>query len=72
MTIEGHNDLKPAIEQARREATKPLDCHALFDMPAIRAVAPNVNRVSDYLGVLFQQGLATRVSNDERDSGSRA
>lgn len=72
MTIEGHNDLFPAIEAALRAATEPLDCHQLFDMPQIRAAAPNVNRVSDYLGVLFRKGFATRVANEGRDSNSRA
>jgi hypothetical protein len=72
MTIEGHNDLIPAIEAALKEATEPLDCHQLFDMPAIRSAAPNVNRVSDYLGMLYRRGMALRVANSDRDANSRA
>lgn len=72
MSIEGHNDLIPAIEAALKAAKAPLDCHQLFSMPEIRAVAPNVNRVSDYLGMLFRRGLALRVANEEQESGSRA
>jgi len=64
MTPEGHNDLLPAIEAALKEANEPLDCHALFDRADIRAVAPNVNRVSDYLGVLFRKGRVNRVANE--------
>lgn len=64
MTPEGHNNLKPALEAALKDADKPLDCHQLFDMADIRSVAPNVNRVSDYLGVLFRAGLVTRVANE--------
>lgn len=72
MTIEGHNDLIPAIEAALKDATEPLDCHQLFDMPRIRAVAPNVNRVSDYLGILYRRGLAVRVANPSKEANSRA
>lgn len=61
MTFEGHNELYPALEAALKEATDPLDCNQLFDMPHIRAVAPSVNRVSDYLSVLYRKGLVSRV-----------
>lgn len=64
MTPEGHNDLFPALESVLRAANKPLDCHELFELPEIKKVAPSVNRVSDYLGVLYRKGLLSRVRSD--------
>jgi hypothetical protein len=69
-TPEGHNDLFPAIEAALREANEPLDCNQLYDRPEIRQIAPSMNRVSDYLGVLFRRGVLSRVASD-KSSGSR-
>ena len=40
MTPEGHNDLFPALEHILRDADQPLDCNQLFDMQAVRAIAP--------------------------------
>jgi len=71
MTFQGHNELYPALEAALKEATTPLDCNQLFDMEQIRAVAPSVNRVSDYLSVLFRKGLVSRVAA-EPDSNGRS
>lgn len=71
MTPDGHNELFPAIEAVLKEATEPLDCIQLFDMPSIRAIAPSANRVSDYLGVLFRKGLVSRVAGGG-GSNSRA
>lgn len=61
MSIEGHNDLFPAIEAALKEATQPMTCYDVFDRPEVRQVAPSVNRVSDYLSVLFRKGKVTRT-----------
>lgn len=73
MTPEGHNDLLPTLERILREADNPLDCNQLFDMPAVRAIAPSANRVSDYLGILFRRGKLTRVASDAgREMGARA
>lgn len=70
---EGFNDLMPALEHILREAPEPLDCNQLFDMEAIRNVAPSANRVSDYLGIMFRRGLVGRVaSNRTSASGTRA
>lgn len=71
MTPEGHNDLLPAIEHALIVADEPLDCNQLFDLPEIRAIAPSVNRVSDYLGVLFRRGLVSRTPS-HREGSNRA
>jgi hypothetical protein len=71
MTPEGHNELFPAIEAVLKEATEPLDCIQLFDMPSIRAIAPSANRVSDYLGVLFRKGLVSRVAGGSSNSRAR-
>ena len=30
-------------------------------MPEVRAIAPSANRVSDYLGLMFRQGLVNRA-----------
>ena len=58
-----YNDegLFPALEAALKEAKEPLDCQALFDMPAIRKHAASVNRVSDYLGGLWRKGQVVRL-----------
>jgi len=69
MTPEGHNDLFPAIEAALKASAEPLDCNELFDMEAIRSIAPSANRVSDYLGVLFRRGLVSRIANERTDTG---
>ena len=69
MTFEGHNDLYPALEAALKEAQGPLDCNQLYAMPQIKAVAPSVNRVSDYLSVLFRKGLVSRVAAEPDSSG---
>lgn len=71
MTPEGHNDLFPAIQAVLKEATEPLDCHQVFERPEVRRHAPSVNRVSDYLGVLFRKGLVTRVASTAPGSRSR-
>lgn len=70
-TPEGHNDLLPAIELALQQSDEPLDCNELFDMPEIREIAPSVNRVSDYLGVLFRRGVVSRIQSP-KDGTSRA
>ena len=62
MTFEGHNELYPALEAVLKEADGPLDCNQLFEMETIRNVAPSVNRVSDYLSVMFRKGLLSRVA----------
>lgn len=71
MTPEGHNELFPAIEAVLREATEPMDCHQLYERDEVRRLAPSVNRVSDYLGVLFRRGLLSRVATDPA-RGSKA
>lgn len=53
--------LFPALEAALKEATEPLDCQALYDMPSIKEHAASVNRVSDYLGGLWRKGLVVRL-----------
>lgn len=69
MTFEGHNELYPALEAALKEASGPLDCNQLFDMETIRNVAPSVNRVSDYLSVMFRKGLLSRVAAEPDANG---
>lgn len=64
MTPEGHNDLYPLLERILRSSDKPLNCHELYDMEEVRNVAPSVNRVSDYLGVMFRKGQVSRVPAD--------
>lgn len=63
--------LLPALEEALKAADTPLDCHTLYDMAKIKKVAANVNRVSDYLGLMWRKGLLLR-SATAKDSGSRA
>ena len=70
MAPEGHNDLFPALEHILRDADQPLDCNQLFDMQAVRAVAPSANRVSDYLGILFRRGVLSRVASMHTTSDS--
>ena len=63
--------LFPALEAALRAASQPLDCQALFDMPAIKEHAASVTRVSDYLGGLWRKGLVSRLPAP-KDGSSRA
>jgi hypothetical protein len=69
MTFEGHNELYPALEAALKEANGPLDCNQLYAMQSIKDVAPSVNRVSDYLSVMFRKGLLSRVAAEPDSSG---
>lgn len=62
MAFEGHNELLPAIEQALKEATEPLTCHQLYEREDVRSATASVNRVSDYLSVLFRRGAVARVA----------
>lgn len=62
------NGLFPALETALRESDEPLDCVTLYDLPAIRAHAASVNRVSDYLGDLWRKGLVVRLPAPKSDS----
>jgi hypothetical protein len=71
MTPEGHNELMPAIEAVLKEATDPMDCIQLFEVPAIKAIAPSANRVSDYLGVMFRKGILSRVAGSTTNSKAR-
>lgn len=68
-----HNEdgLFPALEAALKAASEPLDCQALYDMPAIREHAASVNRVSDYLGGLWRKGKVTRLAAPKTEN-SRA
>lgn len=63
--------LFPALEAALKAATEPLDCQALYDMPAIREHAASVNRVSDYLGGLWRKGKVVRLPASNEGSRSR-
>lgn len=65
-----HNEdgLFPALEAALKEATEPLDCQALYDMPSVRAHAASVNRVSDYLGGLWRKGKVVRLPAPKTDN----
>ena len=50
-----------ALEAALKAASEPLDCHALYEIAAVKASAASVNRVSDYLGNLWRRGLVVRL-----------
>ena len=50
-----------ALEAALKNATEPLDCQALYDMPTIKEHAASVNRVSDYLGGMWRKGQVVRL-----------
>lgn len=71
MSIEGHNELLPAIEAVLREADKPLTCHEIYEKFEVRSLAPSVNRVSDYLSVLFRRGRVSRVRAPETGGNQR-
>lgn len=71
MSFEGHNDLYPAIEAVLKVAESPLTCHQIYDVSDVRRHAPSVNRVSDYLSVLFRKGKVSRVQVPP-ETGTRA
>lgn len=60
--------LFPALEEVLKNATEPLDCHDLFDVPEVRKHAQTVNRVSDYLGGLWRKGLVVRLPAPKEDN----
>ena len=53
--------LFPTLEAALKAASEPLDCHTLYELPAVREYAASANRVSDYLGHLWRKGLVVRL-----------
>ena len=55
------NKLLPAIEEALQSSNSPMDCAQLFELPAIKAHANSVSRVSDYLGNLWRKGSVERL-----------
>jgi len=61
------NQLFPAIEQALKASSEPLDCAQLFAMPEIRKHANTVSRVSDYLGNLWRRNAVLRLPARDLD-----
>lgn len=45
------------LERLLKAANRPLTCVELFDAPEVRQLAPDVNRVSDYLGHMYRRAL---------------
>lgn len=58
------------LEGILRDATEPVTCNELYDMPAVRKHAASANRVSDYLGNLWRKGLLTRLPAPRTDRSS--
>ncbi len=50
-----------ALEVALKTSPDPMDCHALFEIAAVKEHAESANRVSDYLGSLWRKGLVLRM-----------
>lgn len=51
-------------------ADHPMTAPELFDLPAVRKLAPNSNRVSDYLGNLWRDKLLKREPAPRSDFSS--
>jgi hypothetical protein len=69
---ETEGGLFPALENALKAATGPLDCNDLYEMPSINMRAASVNRVSDYLGNLWRKGKVVRLpAKDMSDKRAR-
>lgn len=69
-----HNEegLFSALEKILRASGEPMDCHQLFELPAVKEYAVSANRVSDYLGGLWRKGLVVRLpAPKERNSRAR-
>jgi len=47
-------------ELLRAAGSNPQTCADLFDDPRVKELAPNTNRVSDYLGHMWRRGLVQR------------
>lgn len=47
-------------ELLRASGDDPQTCVDLFDDPQVKELAPNPNRVSDYLGHMWRRGLVQR------------
>lgn len=65
---QNESGLFPALEAALKAASEPLDCHALFDIPAVKEHAASANRVSDYLGNMWRKGQVERLPAPKTDS----
>lgn len=48
------------LEQHLKQASHPLTCVDLFDVPEIRKFADSPRRLSDYLGHMYRRGLLSR------------
>lgn len=49
------------LEILLKATDKPLTCVELYDDPDVKKFAPNVNKVSDYLGHMWRRGLLGRM-----------
>ena len=63
--------LFPALEAALKAASKPMDCHELFDIAEVKKFAASANRVSDYLGGMWRKGEVVRLPAP-KDANSRS
>ena len=70
-TPEGHNDLKPLMRIKLQQADRPLTCYDLAQDPDIQALGAPMNRISDYLGVMFRNGEVKRLPVERGESKAR-
>jgi hypothetical protein len=49
------------LETLIKQSAQPLTCVELYDESDVKKFADSVNRVSDYLGHMYRQGLLGRV-----------
>lgn len=62
MNQKSEEGLFEVLEKELRSRNEPVDCVELYNgSMAIRARAPNPNRVSDYLGNMWRKGLLVRL-----------
>lgn len=57
-----------ALKQRLESSSRPLTCVELFDFPEIKKMAPDANRVSDYLGHMYRRGLLSRTNAPKGDN----
>jgi hypothetical protein len=59
-TLPSERNLYHVLERVLKTQTHPQTCVTLFDVPEVRAIAADVNAVSDALGNLWRRGYLFR------------